>query len=103
MDQGSIEKFGEYVKDLKNIQFLDNTYIEREVVGPWRNTLTISEFIQKYSDIFPIPIDIQRSSILASFAKRSQIMSILAKIDLIDINNNKKENEKQEVIGEGGV
>ena len=95
LDQGTMEEFGKYVKELKNIQFLDNTYIEREVVGPWRNSLTISEFIQMYknSDIFKSPIDIQRSLILTDFAKRSQIISIQDQNRVIDINDKEGKEE----------
>ncbi len=85
LDQVTIGLF-DYINDPEKFQILsDNNHIlEEEKEEGSRRALSISEFIQKYSDIFNIPIDNKRSSILTDFAKRSPFLSILAKIDSID-------------------
>jgi len=68
-----------YIKNLEKFQILgNNNYILEEES---RRALSISEFIQKYSHIVNIPIDNKLSNILADYAKRSQFLPILGKID----------------------
>jgi hypothetical protein len=81
LEQETID-FIEYVNDSRNIKILDSySMLEKELT---KRSLSISEFIRKYCDISPTSIDNKRSSVLTDFAKRSPLLSILAKIDSID-------------------
>jgi hypothetical protein len=76
----------DYVNNNKNFQLFDSLQKggEQNKIGEGKN-LTIGKFTQKYFTHNEIsPIDNKSSNILIEFAKRSQLLSILAKIDLID-------------------
>jgi hypothetical protein len=63
LDQGTNEEFENYVNDPERFRILDNNGIYEEIdEEKTENTrdVTINEFIDKYIDIFQIPIDDQR-------------------------------------------
>jgi hypothetical protein len=83
LDQATIE-VPDYIKDREIFQIFDNNKYILEEQERSRITLSISDFIEKYSHIVNIPIDNKRSNILTDFAKRSSFLSLLAKIDRFD-------------------
>jgi hypothetical protein len=120
LDQGNIALF-DYINDPNKFQILDKIIVlkddnkneestkqieeseveEEEEKEKQINPITIGEFIKKYVDISFKPIDNKPSNILLDFAKRSPFLSILAKIDSIDISK-EKEKSAEETPQEGG-
>ena len=88
--QGEMELIN-YINDPDKFQILEDAscMLEKEdkekPQGSKLRLLSVDDFIKKYVDISSTSIDIYSSPLLTDFAKRSQIMSSLAKIDSKDM------------------
>ena len=93
IDQTNSSLF-DYIEDKEKFWIWDNnSKIEEGNIEGESNFISIGEFVEKYTVYSSNQFDIKPSPILLSFAKRSQIISNLAKFDIKDINQ-EYENEQ---------